>query len=177
MSRVSTTEVKRGRRGRDMVLPKIKPTPQLWKVKVKVAQLCLTLQTKGLYHPWNFPGQNTGVGSPFPSPGDLPNLGIKPRSPELQANSLPAEQQGKPKNTEVGSLSFLQQIFPTQKSNHGVVSQSRRITKVETDLLSGGGDLSSMFKVKWKSFSRFQLFVTPWTLQSMEFSRPEYWSG
>ena len=177
MSRVSTTEVKRGRRGRDMVLPKIKPTPQLWKMKAKVAQLCLTLQTNGLYHPWNSPGQNTGVGSPFPSPGDLPNLGIKPRSPKLQADSLPAEQQGKLKNTGVGSLSFLQQIFPTQKSNHGVVSQSRRITKVQTDLLSGGGDLSSMFKVKWKSLSRFQLFVTPWTVQSMEFSRPEYWSG
>ena len=25
---------------------------------------------------------------PFPSPGDLPNPGIKPRSPELQADSL-----------------------------------------------------------------------------------------
>jgi len=30
---------------------------------------------------------------------------------------------------------------------------------------------------KWKSLSRVQLFVTPWTIQSMEFSRPEYWSG
>ena len=28
---------------------------------------------------------------PFPSPGDLPNPGIKPRSPALQANSLPFE--------------------------------------------------------------------------------------
>ena len=28
---------------------------------------------------------------PFPSPGDLPNPGIKPRSPALQADSLPAE--------------------------------------------------------------------------------------
>ena len=28
----------------------------------------------------------------------------------------------------------------------------------------------------WKSLSRVQLFVTPWTIQSMEFSRPEYWS-
>ena len=26
-------------------------------------------------------------------------------------------------------------------------------------------------------FSRVQLFATPWTIQSMEFSRPEYWSG
>ena len=32
-------------------------------------------------------------------------------------------------------------------------------------------------KWKWKSLSRVQLFVTPWTwtIWSMEFSRPEYW--
>ena len=30
-------------------------------------------------------------GEPFPSPGDLPNPGIEPRSPTLQADSLPAE--------------------------------------------------------------------------------------
>ena len=41
----------------------------------------------------------------FPSPGDLPNPGIEPRSPALQVDSLPAESQGKPKNTGVGSLS------------------------------------------------------------------------
>ena len=33
---------------------------------------------------------------PFPSPRDLPNLGIKPRSPTLQAYSLPTELPGKP---------------------------------------------------------------------------------
>ena len=32
-------------------------------------------------------------------------------------------------------------------------------------------------EVKWKSLSRVRLFATPWTIQSMEFSRPEYWSG
>ena len=42
---------------------------------------------------------------PFPSPGDLSNPRIKPRPSTLQANSLPAEPQGKPKNTSVGSLS------------------------------------------------------------------------
>ena len=31
--------------------------------------------------------------------------------------------------------------------------------------------------VKVNSLSRDQLFATPWTLQSVEFSRPEYWSG
>ena len=37
-------------------------------------------------------------GYPFPSPGDLPNPGIESRSPKLQADSSPAEPQGKPKN-------------------------------------------------------------------------------
>ena len=38
------------------------------------------------------------------------------RSPALQVDSLPAEQQGKPKNTGVGSLSLLQRIFLTKDS-------------------------------------------------------------
>ena len=32
----------------------------------------------------------------FPSPGDLPDPGIKPGSPALQADSLPSEPPGKP---------------------------------------------------------------------------------
>ena len=63
---------------------------------------------------------------PFPSPGDLPNSGIKPQSPALQADSLPAEPQGKPKNTGVGSLSLLQRVFLTQKLNRGLL-HCRRI--------------------------------------------------
>ena len=35
-------------------------------------------------------------GKPFPSPRDLPNPEIKPRSPALQADSLPAGPRGKP---------------------------------------------------------------------------------
>ena len=34
---------------------------------------------------------------PFPSPGDLPNPGIKPVSPALQADTLPSEPPGNPK--------------------------------------------------------------------------------
>ena len=33
---------------------------------------------------------------PFPSPGDLPNPGIKPMSPALQVDSLPLSHQGSP---------------------------------------------------------------------------------
>ena len=32
-------------------------------------------------------------------------------------------------------------------------------------------------EVKWKLLSHVRLFVTPWSIQSVEFSRPEYWSG
>ena len=34
-------------------------------------------------------------GLPFPSPGNLPDPGIEPGSPALQADSLPTEPQGK----------------------------------------------------------------------------------
>ena len=65
-------------------------------------------------------------GSPFPSPGDLPNPGIKARSPASQVDSLPAEPQEKPKNTGVGSLSLLWGIFLTQELNWGLL-HCRRI--------------------------------------------------
>ena len=38
------------------------------------------------------------------------------------------------------------------------------------------GDTLNVIEVKSKSFSRIRIF-TLWTIQSMEFSRPEYWSG
>ena len=74
-----------------------------------------TIQSMGFSRPGYWSGQ------PFPSPGDLPNPGIEPRSPTLQADSLPAEPQGKPKNTGEGSLSLPQGIFPTQKLNQGLL--------------------------------------------------------
>ena len=55
-----------------------------------------SLWPHGLYNPWSALGQNTGVSSLSLLQGDLPNPGIKPRSPTVQANSLPAEPQGKP---------------------------------------------------------------------------------
>ena len=55
-------------------------------------------------------------GKPFPSPGDLPNPGIKPRSPALQVDSLPAEPPGKPlveSNYRVASAAKSLQSCPT----------------------------------------------------------------
>ena len=65
-------------------------------MKVTVAQSCPTLCDPMDYTVHGIsPGQKTGVGS-FPSPRDLSNPGIEPRSPTLQADSLPAEPQGEP---------------------------------------------------------------------------------
>ena len=43
-----------------------------------------------------FSRQEYWNGLPFPSPGDLPNPGVEPRSPALQADTLPSEPPGKP---------------------------------------------------------------------------------
>ena len=43
-----------------------------------------------------FSRQGCWSGLPFPSPRDLPNAGIEPRSPALQADALPSEPPGKP---------------------------------------------------------------------------------
>ena len=61
--------------------------------------MCLTLVT-----PWTvacqvplsmeFSKQEYWSGLPFPSPGDLPDPGIKPRTPAMQADSLPTELPG-----------------------------------------------------------------------------------
>ena len=50
----------------------------------------------------------------MPSSRDFPHPGVKPKSPALQADSLPSEPPGKPKNTRVGGLSLLQGIVPIQ---------------------------------------------------------------
>ena len=65
--------------------------------------------------------QTTGVGSFSLLQGNLPNPGIEPRSPTLQADSLSAEPQVKLNSTGVGSLSLLQGIFLTQESNWGLL--------------------------------------------------------
>ena len=67
-------------------------------------------------------------GLPFPSPGDLPNPGIDPRSSALQGNSLPTEPEGCPRIMawEWRSLLLLQQMFLTWESNQSLL-HCRRI--------------------------------------------------
>ena len=70
--------------------------------EIEVAQSCPTLcdTMDGSLPGFSFHGisrQEYWSGLPFPSPGDLPDPGIEPRSPTLQADTLPSESQGKHK--------------------------------------------------------------------------------
>ena len=68
------------------------------------------LQSHGLYVAHQAPlslefsRQEYWRGLPFPPSGDLPDPGIKPWSPSLQADSLLTEPPGKPLNKETGRL-------------------------------------------------------------------------
>ena len=88
-----------------------------------VAKSCLTLATPwtvALQAPLSMGFSRQEYWLPFPSPGDLTNPGIEPRSPALQADYLPAEPQGKP--SEATSISYLKdKVFsllpkPSQRS-------------------------------------------------------------
>ena len=77
--------------------------PFLVRMKVKVnsfspSWLFVTLWTVAHHSAssMGFSRQEYWSGLPFPSPGDLPDSGIKPGSPALQADSLPTELSGKP---------------------------------------------------------------------------------
>ena len=68
----------------------------------EIAQPCLTLcnpMDSSLHQAppsMGFSRQKYWSGLPFPSPGDLPDPGIKPTSPALQADALTSEPPGKP---------------------------------------------------------------------------------
>ena len=57
-----------------------------------------------------FSRQEYGSGLPFPSPEDLPDPGIEPRSPALEGDALTSEppgKQGKPSKVSHGALGKL----------------------------------------------------------------------
>ena len=77
---------------------------------VTIGLLFVTLLTVAPQAPLSMGFSRPGYwsGLPCPPPGDLPNPGIEPGSPALQADSLPSEPPGKPMNTVVHSYSLSQ---------------------------------------------------------------------
>ena len=110
----------------------------MWK-SLSCVQLFATLWT---IQSMEFSRPEYWSGQPFPSPGDLPNPGIEPRSPALQADSLPAEPPG------VGSLFLLQGIFPTQESNQGLL-HCRRILYQLSHQEQSLSLLQGIFPTQW----------------------------
>ena len=58
-----------------------------------------------------FSRQECWSGLPFPSPGDLPDPGIEPGSPTLQADALLSEPPGKPKIQDLAPPNNLQEVL------------------------------------------------------------------
>ena len=134
-----------------------------------------------------FPRQEFWSGLPFPSPGHLPDPGIEPWSPALQADSLPTKPPGKPalKYPAAAAAKLLQSCLtlcnPIDGSPSGSpvpgILQARTLEWVAISFSNAHN-----WEVKVKSFSRVRLFATPWTAAyqaspPMRFSKQEYWSG
>ena len=66
------------------------------KVKVKSLSRVRLFATYQAPPSMGFSRQECWSGWPFPSPGDLPDPGIEPGSPAVQADALPSEPPGKP---------------------------------------------------------------------------------
>ena len=120
-----------------------------------------------------FSSQDYWSGLPFPSPGDLPNPGIEPRSPALQTGALPSE----PRNNKTISW------FATPWTVAYQAPPSMGLSRQEYwSGLPFPSPMHESEKWKWSRFSRVWLLATPWTAAyqappSMGLSRQEYWSG
>ena len=77
--------------------------------EVKVAQLCPILCDPTYYTFHGILQARMLKWVAFPFSRGFPNPGIEPRSPTLQADSLPAEPQGKPSKTEIRAKMFWEQ--------------------------------------------------------------------
>ena len=65
----------------------------------------------------------------------------RPQVSYIAGNSLPSEPPGKPKNTGVGSLSLVQEIFLTQESNRGLLHCRRILYQLVKNMPPNTGDM------------------------------------
>ena len=135
-------------------------------------QLFATAQTVTYQVPLSmgFSRQEYWSGLPFPSPGDLPNPGIEPRSPVLQGAAAAKSLQLCPTLCDPTDGS------PPVSTVPGIL-QARTLEWVAISFSNAW-----KLKVKVRLLSRVQLLVTPWTAAYqaplfMGFPRQEYWSG
>ena len=96
-----------------------------------------------------FSRQECWSGLPFLSPGDLPNPGVKPRSPALQAESLLSEPPGKPE--------YIMRNTGLEEAQAGIKIAARNINNLryadDTTFMAGNEEelKSLLMKVKEES--------------------------
>ena len=145
-----------------------------------------------------FPRQEYWSGLPFFSPGDLPNPGIEPRSPALQADSLLSEPPENPKvrGTQITQRFILEKsiiqegcdgdsafsLSPQVKSGIAGLQTTLPVARTIGDVLLWAKCCQTVINARACVLGRVRLSATPWTVGyqvplSMGFSRQKYWSG
>ena len=130
------------------------------------------LQPARLLCPWGFSRQEYWGGMSCPPPGDFPKPGTEPRSPALQADSLPSVLPAKPMNTVVGQ-SEISQRCPTLCSHtdytvHGIL-QSRVLEWIALPFSRGSSQPRDWTQVSCIAGG----FFTSWATREAQ----KYWSG
>ena len=84
--------------------------------------------------PMGFSRQECWSGLPFPSPGDLPDPGIEPGSPTLQADALPSEPPGKASEAEVDVFLEFSCFFYDPADVGDLIFDSSAFSKTSLDI-------------------------------------------
>ena len=144
-----------------IILPTVKGNPDL--LLPVGCCCCLVTQSPTLVTPWTvacqaslstgFSRQEYWSGVPFPSPGDLPHPGIKPRSPALQADSLTTEIWGKPSLHIIAYTPIQNKKFFLKKNNMvwNILLLQLSGRKVVSDTPSNYWRPLMKFKITWYS--------------------------
>ena len=139
---------------------------------------------------WDLPGKNTGAGCHFLLQGiiqtqwsnqhllywqaDSSSLS-QPPGKTLPPNMLNSKREEWNLGNDQSSQRVSYHIFFSTRKRKGYIISKQQLPYI--------GILVTIqfwyihISWKWKSHSCVWLFVTLWTINSMEFSRPEYWSG
>ena len=88
---------------------------------------------------------------PFPSPGDLPNLGMEPRSPALQEDSLPSEPPGKPLDSSISNY---------KREFYCMISKTSADATESGNILTSGKDTRKIGIARRKHFQAVKIVST-----------------
>ena len=95
----------------------------------------------------------------FPSPEDLPNPGIEPRSPALQSDSLPTELWGKPFNNNKRVDTWTEHNNCKYEPKFGAPKHIKQILtdlkgEIDNDAIIVGGFNTALSELKDRSFGQ-----------------------